>query len=292
VTDPTRPTDTELSERIRRSMSHYTFDRGLVVHEQARPAGWLRFGALAAAGAAGAVIAVAALGLMGGLRFGPLAGEGGPSPSAVQSPGPSMIPTATPTPSATALVISDATATDRCLAVTSESIQDSWIQPGETVDQVIQRLVTLPLLIADRREHASVFLFGDERFVVVCQFRDTGGEELEFSVWREPRVAADDVIRYLGGGYTGGAVDANGVIVGLNLPDLTAHGTVTPDVARIELVLEDGTTREARIAAGDWVIWLQEDVATTALRAYDAQGDLLREMPFVQVIPAPTAIDQ
>jgi len=284
VTDPIRPTDDELFGRIRRSMDHYRFAGAL--RSAHRPSSWWRVGALLAAALTGAVLAVAVLGMVGDLRLTPPR-VGGPTASPA-TPGPSTGPSVQPSPTRPPLVISDARAAEACLTLTQTDVADGWGEPGETNEQVIAEFASLPLLIADRREHGSVFLYGDNRFDVVCQFLDTGGPTPDLGISREPREAVADVIEYSGGRYTGGVVDANGNPVGLELPDILMHGTVDPDVARIELVLDDGTTRDARLAAGYWMIWLQEGVGTQALRAYDADGVLRRELEHVRKAVVPT----
>jgi len=255
VSEPINPSDEELGNRIRRSMAHYEF-AGTVRADNPRPAAqaW-RVGALFAAAAAGAVATLVIVALLTGLNTGPSVGNGSPTPSAV--------PTSTP--------IAEADARSACLDL-GASVPEIWFRPGEDAGAIRALFQALPLLIVDRRPLASTFLYGDSRFLSVCTFRDTGQPERDFSVIRAPRGEHPDAVYFLGGSSSAGAVDALGNPDPRNLPDLLMVGLVADDVARVEVVLTDGSTVEARVAGGYWMAWWQYNVGSVSVRAFGADG--------------------
>lgn len=271
MTGPMRPTDEELSQRIRRSMDHYTFDRPLPgPHDGGRAAAWRWSGMLAAA-AAGALVALVAVALVGWPRAGML-GSGTPSSSpiamtAAASPSESLS-TASPRPEASEV---GRTSADRtCLADPGE-IPAEWLRPGESKEAVRDRLGALSLVHADQRPHAARFLYADDRFVINCQIdRRADGS------------SGSGIVRGIredhGGGleYSSGSAYAGGEIVdGMRRPaDMCMTGTAAPHFVRVEVGLSNGDTVEAWLGDGLWLAWWNEPVDAVEIRGYDADGDV------------------
>jgi hypothetical protein len=284
VTDNLPPTDRELAERIQRSMDHYRFPRSSV--EPVRPR--IAFGSIAsllAAAVAGAMVAIAVIGATGGLAR--MATS--TSPSATPSTGaasPTVRPTAAPSAPGI-LPITDADATAACLTVEPSGVQADWLRPRESRAEVAERFGRLPLLIADRRAGASIFVFADGRFITSCGF--TAGLEGPGSIMRGIRQlrenAAADVLFISSSPMT---VDEDGRMVPGGEPEIVAVGTTAPDVARLAVLLEDGTLLDARLTNGIWLAWWTEPLSGVAVRAFDADGRRIDQIPQdFKVMPFP-----
>ncbi|HEY8178481.1 MAG TPA: hypothetical protein VIH19_07805 [Candidatus Limnocylindria bacterium] len=275
MTDNLPPTDRELAERIQRSMDHYRFPRSSV--EPVRPRiAWGSIASLFAAAAAGAVVAIAVIGATGGLAR--MATS--TSPSGTPSSG-AASPTARPTPAPSApgiLPITDADATAACLAMEPSGVQADWLRSGESRAEVVERFGRLPLLIADRREGASIFVFADDQFVTTCGFtaEQEGPSSTMRGIRQLPENAAADVLYIRSSPMT---VDEDGTMVPGGEPEIVAVGTAAPDVARLAVVLQDGTLLDARLSNGVWLAWWTEPLSGVAVRAFDAEGRRIDQIP-------------
>ncbi len=201
--------------------------------------------------------------LLAGLKLGPSVGNGSPTQTQGGSPAPSSI--------------DEPDVRSACLDLGS-SVPETWFGPGEDANAIRAWFQALPLLIVDRRPLASTFLYGDARFLSACTFRDTEQPERESSVLRAPRGEPEGAVYYSGGFSDPGAIDAAGSPDPLRLPDLLMVGAVADDVVRVEVVLTDGSTVEARVAGGYWLAWWQFNVGSVSVRAFGADGVLRGEI--------------
>lgn len=284
MTDPTLPTDDELEERIRRSLSHYRLERPLPTLSDGGRSRW-RAAPLLLAAAAGALLTIAVLASLDALRFNPSVGNPSPQPSippSATATGATVAPGFTPLPLAEV--------TQRCLSQSGD-IPTDWLRPGETDADVRARLASLPLLLEDHRATGSIYMFGDDRLTVTCDFIPHPGADMDFLglklVHRPPETGVE-----VGGALAGGgAVDAGGQTNPDELPEMLLQGFAATDVARIEVLLEDGSVEPALLANGAWVAWWQRNVASVSVRAYAADGTLIVDVPYVFAAPAPTGPD-
>jgi heat shock protein HslJ len=268
MTDPTRPTDEELAQRIRRSMSHYHFDRPLQVAPR-RSWGMWDAARLVAAGAAGAALTLVVLGLLRGISPAPV-GEASqtprPSPSIA---GPSAPPSATPAQGPT-----EDEAAAGCLRLNPDDVAEDWLEEGEDAATVIDRIAGLPLVLRDDRETGSVLVFADDRFVVMCEW-SAGASEPE-GIARVVRESTDDWVKLLFAfSEQDGAESPTPDYVG----DQVSVGIARDDVARVLVILADGARVDALVGEGLWLARWQEPIEAVTLRAYDASGTLLDEVP-------------
>jgi hypothetical protein len=272
MTDQRRDDDEALAERIRRSMAHYRLDRELrSLRRQTSPWRWPMLAGAALAGAAMSLAAVAGLSL---LTRAPYQGsEPTPSPSPMGS----MRPVSSPSPAAV-LDVTEAQAADECLRVDERDVLDRWQATGETKADVVARFAGLPLLILDRREGAVIFVFADDRLVTGCGY--VTGQATPESVVRGVRsILGNRSARALFIGSDPMIIDSEGRMLPGGEPEITAIGIASPSVARVAIVLDDGRTLDARLAAGIWLAWWEEPVGGVAIRTYDRAGALIAEVP-------------
>lgn len=257
MTDPAKPTDEELAQRIRRSMSHYQFDRPLDAPVPGRRNRLWDALRLVAASAAGAALTLVVLALLRGVSPA-LVGDASPTPT----PQPPEGPTAEE-------------AAPGCLAIGLGAFVDEWLEPGEDPASVIARIAGLPLVLREDRETGSVLVFADERFVVGCEW--AAGASAPEGVFRGVRGPATDPSVKLLFAFSerDGAEPPSPDYVG----DQVSVGVARDDVARVVVLLEDGASVEARVANGLWLAWWQDPVDAERLRAYDASGALLDDSP-------------
>jgi hypothetical protein len=264
-----QPPDRELAERIRSSMAHYRHHGPLPTGSQ-RPGGRaLRAGGLLAAAAAGAVLTLAAVGILGGMPI---------IPPTAASVAPSVSPSASgdPSPSHPAGPVSDAAARAACRPVEPADVLDEWRAPGETRADVAARYAQLPLLIADRRQEGSVFVFGDDRLLIGCRY--VSGQATPETIMRGMRLAEPGRVRPLFVASDPLLVDGDGLPVPGSHADVMAIGLAASEVARVAILLEDGSTVDARVAGGYWLAWWQVPLSGTAIRAYALNDRLLEEL--------------
>lgn len=265
MTSPRHPNDEELFGRIERSMAHYRLERPIPEVIAERSVTWVRFGGLAAAGLAGALLTVAVLAGVNGLRFPPAVGS-------------------SPTP------IPEFVAAERCLRQDGQ-IPEQWYAPGEDEAAVRAHLRGLPLLVHKEREIGSLFVYGDDRLVAVCTSRPVTSGEPDFT---RLQVVREDPAPFLKTGSaiaSGGSVDADGNPLPSDPPYMLVQGFSAADVTRVEAVLEDGSRVPAVVADGVWVAWWQRNLGTTAIRAYGTDGSLLSEIPYVLKAHPPAGPD-
>lgn len=270
MTDPARPTDEELAQRIRRSMSHYQFERPLQIPAQRETRRRWDVARLVIASAAGAAMAIVVLGLLRGFAPAPV-GEGPPTPQPSRSIDASPVPsTAAPADPPTA-----EEAAVECLALDAGEVADDWVQEGEDAMAVLERFAGLPLVMRDDRATGSVLVFADERFVVMCEWSSSAStpEGIARAV-REP--TSDPSVKVLFAfSERDGAEPAPPDFMG----DQVSVGVVRDDVAEVLVILADGSRVEAMVAGGLWMAWWHEPIDAESLRGYDASGRLLDESP-------------
>lgn len=277
MTDDRRPDDELLSDRIRRSMAHYTFNRALRPPKPAlSPWRWPMLMAAALGGAAAATIAIS---LLGGLQRGPIGNATpGPSVTDVQSPGPS-------TPASPAIApISEQEAAASCLG--QHEVQDSWVLPGESAEDVAQRLRQLPLVHTETQDDDGFFVYADDRFNVLCELTRGSEGALDKSIYTGPLEPHGGGLEYSGGGSAPGSAEPGG-----QRPDMFMYGTSAPRFVRVEIVLADGGAVPAWLGDGLWFAWWQEPTSSVAIRGYDTVGNvtILHEgLRFIPVEPEPT----
>jgi hypothetical protein len=281
VTDQRPPDDRELADQIQRAMAHYRF-QGRAIEPAARR-GLLPIASLLGAAVVGAVVTLAVIGALGGL---PRANVGGETPlpmsTATGRPS-STVPSASAaaTPQATSagiLPVTDAEATAACLAVAPSDVLADWLMPGESRAEVAVQFGRLPLLIADRREGASMFVFADDRFVSACGF--TAGQEQPSSTMRGVRQLSPNAgVDVLFISSSPMIVDEDGQMVPGGEPEIVAVGTAASEIARVAVVLEDGTLLDARLSGGAWLAWWTEPLSGTAVRAFDPDRDRIYQVP-------------
>ena len=290
MTDPTRPTDEELAGRIRRSLDHYRLEAPLPNVVEVRPGPVWRAATLLAASLAGAVVTMALLGAFNGLRSGP--GVGGPPASSEPTADSSDLPeSSAPQPTAKATPIPESAAAERCL-MEDGLVPDEWLRGGESEEQVRAHIRGLPLLVEERRDFGSLFVYADERFVAVCTFEPSLGAVPDFTRFHMLRETLIDSSLGTGSSFSsGGSVDAEGKADPGDPPNLLLQGWASAEVGRVEGVLEDGATVPAPLADGVWVAWWQRPVGSVAIRAYSLDGRLMDEVMHELTVPAPIGPD-
>lgn len=265
MTSPRHPNDQELFGLIERSMSHYRLERPIPEVIVERSARWVSFGGLAAAALAGAVLAVAVLAGVNGLRFPPGFGS-----------------SSTPIP--------EFVAAERCLREDGQ-IPEQWYGPGEDEAAVREHLRNLPLLFREDREIGSLVVYGDNRLIAACTFQAVSSGEPDFTGLHVLRENPVDVVKVGSAVTGGGSVDASGDPVPSDLPFMLVQGFASADVTRVEIVLGDGSRVPAPVADGVWVAWWQRNLGTNAVRAYGLDGSLLIEVPYVHAPLLPVGPD-
>jgi hypothetical protein len=157
-------------------------------------------------------------------------------------------------------------------------VQADWLRSGESRAEVVERFGRLPLLIADRREGASIFVFADDQFVTTCGFtaEQEGPSSTMRGIRQLPENAAADVLYIRSSPMN---VDEDGTMVPGGEPEIVAVGTAAPDVARLAVVLQDGTLLDARLSNGVWLAWWTEPLSGVAVRAFDAEGRRIDQIP-------------
>lgn len=253
--------DQELLERIRRATDHFTFERpaptALGLGRGARAG---RIGSLVAAAAFGAAVTLVALAV--------LRPQGPPTGSQSQTPTPSHSgPTSTPNPETPAPdgteVPLDA-AQQACLSPRPDSILDEWLKSGESYADINARLASLPLAQEEQRSHAALFVFADERFLILCEIaRRTDGQD-SVSIISAVREINGAPIGYSGGFSSPATVDDAG---NRSPADMMMYGPAAPNVARVRVLLEDGTAVQASLTDGVWVGWWNRSISAIGVRA-------------------------
>lgn len=270
MTHPGQPTDEELAQRIRRSMSHYTFDRPLHVSARGRDARVWNAARLVAAGMAGAVMTLVVLALLRDASSAP-SGNPSPNPSATQTSGAPLAPS----PSGSADAPTEGEAAVGCLSLAPGEVVDEWVAEGETAESVAVRIARLPLVLRDDRADGSVLVFADDRFVVMCEW--AAAAPAPEGIARALRVPAVDpsVKLLVAFSERDGAEPPTPDFIG----DQISIGVVRDDVARVVVVLDDRTRVDALVRDGVWMAWWDEPVEAASLLAYDADGTLIDESP-------------
>lgn len=253
--------DRELLERIRRATDHFTFERpaptALGLGRGARAG---RFGSLVAAAAFGAAVTLVALAFL--RPQGPPTGSQSPSPNPSHS-----APTSTPGPESPAprgTEVPLGAAQGACLSPRPDSIPPEWLASGESFADITARLAGLPLAQEEQRSHAALFVFADDRFLVLCEIgRRTDGQDdvTIISALREQNGAP---IGYSGGGNLPATIDDAG---NTYLADLVMYGPAAGNVARVEVLLEDGSSVHASLGGGVWVGWWNRSISAVGVRA-------------------------
>jgi hypothetical protein len=252
--------DEELLERIQRATDHFTFERPAPTALGLRRAGRAgRFGSLVAAAAFGAAVTLVALAIL--RPQAPPTGSQSPSPTPSHS-GPATTPNPeSPAPAGTEVPLDAAQRT--CLA-TPGSIPDEWRSNGESEEEINARLASLPLAQQEQRSHAALFVFADERFLVLCEIgRRTDGQD-DFSIIRALRDTNGAPIGYEGGSDSRASVDDAGKTY---VVDLVMWGPAGANVVRVDVLLEDGSTVEASLNNGVWVGWWNRSISAIGVRA-------------------------
>ncbi len=265
MTSPRHPNDEELFGRIERSMAHYRLERPIPEVIVERSARWVSFGGLAAAALAGAVLTLAVLAGVNGLRFPPGVGS-------------------SPTP------IPEFVAAERCLRQDGQ-IPEQWYGPGEDEAAVREHLRNLPLLFREDRQIGSLVVYGDDRLIAACTFQAVSSGEPDFTGLHVLRENPVDVVKVGSAVTGGGSVDASGDPLPSDLPFMLVQGFASADVTRVEIVLGDDSRVRAGVADGVWVAWWQRNLGTTAIRAYGTDGSLLSEIPYVLKAQPPAGPD-
>jgi hypothetical protein len=257
--------DQELLERIRRATDHFTFERPMPTPQDARRNGRaVRFGSLVAAAAFGAAVTLVALAVL--RPQGPPTG----SHSQTQSPsqtGPASTPNPeSPAPRGTEVPLDAAQRT--CLAAPG-SIPDGWLSNGESAADINARFASLQLAHEEQRSHAALFVFADERFLVLCEIgRRTDGQD-DFTLIRALRDTDGAPMGYSGGTNLPASVDDAG---NRYVADLVMYGPAAANVRRVDVLLEDGSTVEASLSDGVWVGWWNRSISAIGVRATLADG--------------------
>ncbi|HTI29853.1 MAG TPA: hypothetical protein VL687_05800 [Methylomirabilota bacterium] len=252
--------DQELFERIRRATDHFSFERpapsALGLRRGARVG---RFGSLVAAAAFGAAVTLVALAV--------LRPQGPPTGSQSPSPNPSRGPVSTPglespAPRGTEVPLDAAQRT--CLSPRPDSIPDEWLASGETFADINAHLAGLPLAQEEQRSHAGLFVFADERFLILCEMgRRTDGQG-DVSIIGALRETSGTPIGYSGGTNLPASIDDAG---NTYLADLLMYGPAAANVTRVEVLLEDGSAVEASLGGGVWVGWWNRSISAVGVRA-------------------------
>lgn len=160
----------------------------------------------------------------------------------------------------------EAYATEACLGGIEE-VPEPWRLPGEDLPDSLARVRNLPLLITDHGQWASTFLFGDETFWAVCIF-DNRSPDSGHSGSIGPREESEAVAQPLSD-WSSGPLDP---------PYSVIAGSATREVARLQVVLANGTSVEAQVKAGYWLASWKEESHAVKGRAFDAAGVLLGEV--------------
>jgi hypothetical protein len=251
-----RPDDAELHDQIRRATEHFTLDRPAPSPELARPGrAGVHLASLLGAAAAGALVTLLAVGLVA--RPGLIPGAGTPSPTSTTTP--LVMPTSPVQPGASEVPL--AAAQRICLADPG-SIPAEWLTGGQTAADVVAEIAGLPHVITVQRSHTALFVFADSRFLVVCSIgRHTDGRD-DISIVRSLRESNGDPIA-----YAGGTVDPASIDDEIPLLDMMMFGQADGNVARVEILLEDGSTVPAMVADGVWIAWWNEALSSVGIRA-------------------------
>jgi hypothetical protein len=162
-------------------------------------------------------------------------------------------------------------------------IPSDWVEPGETRFEVRRHLASLPLIGQDRHGDGGLVVLADERFVRICVIHDS-------SLGSAANPVATDVRAPIGDGdlaYLWETADGGGHQVGGEGPIVEA-GLVGADVARVDVVREDGSRVTAAVADGIWVAWWAERLSGASIEAYAADGSLIGEIADgVSIGPSP-----
>jgi hypothetical protein len=254
-----RPDDAGLQDRIRHATEHYAFDHPAPIPSLNRPMharGHVL--SLLGAAAAGALLTLLAVGVLA--RPGFIPGAASPSPTTTPAV------TATPPAQPAASEVPQDAAQRICLADPG-SIPPEWLGEGESAANVKTQIATLPQVIAEQRSHAALFVFADSRFLVVCKIgRHADGRD-DMSIVRTERETNRDPIA-----YAGGTKDPAGIDDEISVPNLMMFGQADNDVARVEVLLKDGSTVRALLAGGVWVAWWNESISAVGIRATLSDG--------------------
>jgi hypothetical protein len=252
--------DQELQERIRRATDHFRYERPIPDALTARRTGQAgRIGSLVAAAAFGAAVTLVALAII--KPQGPWVGSQSPTPHPSPTEPASTPGLESPTPRGTEVPLGAAQRT--CLA-TPGSIPDGWLRPGETAAEIADRFAGLPLAAEEQRPHAALFVFADERFLVLCEMaRRTDGQD-DFTIARGLRETSADPIGYSGGTSSPATVDGAGIV---RVADLVMYGPAAANVSRVDVLLEDGSAIDAQLADGLWLGWWNRAISAVGVRA-------------------------
>ena len=253
--------DQELLEGIRRATDHFTFERPMPTALDARSSGRAgRIGSLVAAAAFGAAATLAVLAII--RPQGPPTGSQSPSPNPSYSAPASTPGLESPAPHGTEVPLGAAQRT--CLSPRPDSIPDEWLASGESFADINARLAGLPLAQEEQRSHAALFVFADERFLILCEIgRRTDGHG-DVSIIGAVRETNGAPIGYSGGTNLPASIDDAGNVY---LADLLMYGPAAANVARVEVLLEDGSAVEASLGGGIWVGWWNRSISAVGVRA-------------------------
>lgn len=145
-------------------------------------------------------------------------------------------------------------------------VPEEWRLPGEDFDAAQARVRSLPLLIVDLGTHRSMYLLGDELHWALCTY-DRLTEALGSTHGPRPTESEAVTVR------AGRSRDP------WTLPEPVLAGTRAPDVARVVVELADGSQVEARVEGGYWLASWRLHVDAGTVRAYDAEGNVVGEIP-------------
>jgi hypothetical protein len=253
--------DQELQERIRRATDHFTYERPIPTAVRVRRTGQAgRLGSLLAAAAFGAAATLVALAII--RPQGPPTGSQSPSPNPSQSAPATTPGLESPAPRGTEVPL-DA-AQRACLSPRPDSIPDEWLRSGESFADINARLASLPLAQEEQRSHAALFVFADERFLILCEIgRRTDGQD-DVSIIGAVRETNGAPIGYSGGANLSASIDGAGQTY---VADLLMYGPAGANVARVEVLLEDGSSVDASLGGGVWVGWWNRSISSVGVRA-------------------------
>jgi hypothetical protein len=269
------PVDTQLHDRIRRATDHYVFNQPApsAATRQTRPVG--RIASLAAAAAFGVAATLVAIAIIRPAGLLPT-GQGSPSPTA----SPTSPSFASPVPGGTEVPRDVAHRT--CLAPPG-SIPKEWPVGGESPADVEARFAAMPQIHEEQRPVAALFLFADDRFMVLCEIaRRTDGAD-DFSIVRAVRETNGDPIEEWGA-TNSPAGSGDGTGPGVN--DLLVYGAAAPNVDRVDILLADGSAVEASVADGIWVGWWNSSSPATRVRATLRDGTTFS----IHTVTSPAAV--
>jgi hypothetical protein len=178
---------------------------------------------------------------------------------------------------------SDEEAAAGCLALEPSEVLEEWVEPGEDATSVAARIGALPIALRDTGPTGSVFVFADARFVVMCDWSaSTSAPEGIARGIREE--SADSSVMLL---FAFSQADAEPPTPGVDA-DQIAVGTMRDDVADVTVVLETGARVRAVSGDGLWMAVWHEPADAVTLRASDASGALIDEVPAGPTDPAAT----